>query len=362
MNRALSPFLFFLLVPAGVILAGTGDTAKPLPRIDTNYIAEYPDRLGLGLFQSAAHYDILMEQFVNPDTSKNKRTNANYFADASNTSGISFDYDIIGFSLDYKSVSAYPERKVGHTDYYSYGLSFTTKGLRIENSIKKYKGFYDKHSPAYDSVFTDTGVYYKNPSMSVFTYKSKFIYTFKKRKFALGSAYANTSRQLRSAFTWMLIGDIYGLQMHADSSLEPRPIQTDYGATWNDMNNLKVIGLSGGGGCSGTLVLWKKIYVNFLAGIGIEAQHRNYSTMSGDGSLGVWQPSIASDWRASIGYNGKKFFIRLDNIIDYNYFYTSAIHIAQKFYSGEFTFGYRFKVKTPKLYRKFQQTKIYGYF
>ncbi|HEY6160353.1 MAG TPA: hypothetical protein VI112_03995, partial [Bacteroidia bacterium] len=81
--KHLFPTLLVLAGP-GELIASAGDTAKPLPRIDTNYIAEYPDRLVLGLYQSAAHYDILMEQFVNPDTSRNKRTNANYFADASN--------------------------------------------------------------------------------------------------------------------------------------------------------------------------------------------------------------------------------------------------------------------------------------
>jgi hypothetical protein len=354
--------LFSFFFVAGLCSsAAAGDTLPP-PKYDTTYIAKYYDKLVLALYQSARHYDILMEQFVTSDTTAGKPSNANYLADANNVSGFSFDYDIIGFSFSLKSASAFPEEKVGKTTYYSYGLSFTTKGLRLENSIKRYRGFYDKHSPAYDSVFTDTGKYFQNPSMSIFTYKTKAIYTFKKKRFSLSSSYANVSRQLKSAFSWLLVGNAYLLNMHADSSLVPGPIQPYYGTDWNDMNTMKVVGFSVGGGAAGTLVIKKKVFASFMIGAGIEAQHRNYTTLSGDASLSVWQPSFASDWRASVGYNGKKFFIRASNIIDFNYFYTNAIHISQQFISGEFTFGYRFSVKTPKLYRKFQETNIYSYF
>jgi hypothetical protein len=351
----------FVLLPGFAVPAAAGDSLPP-PKYDTTYIAKYFDKLVLGLYQSARRYDILMEQFVTQDTLAGKPSNANYFADANNVTGFSFDYDIIGFSFALKSASAYPESKVGKTTYYSYGVSFTTKGLRLENSIKKYRGFYDKHSPVYDTAFSDTTKYFQNPSMSIFTYKTKAIYTFKKRKFALSSSYANVSRQLKSAFSWILVGNVYMLDMRADSSLVPKPIQPFYGTEWDDMNRMKVLGFSAGGGPSGTLVIKKKFFVNFLLSLGLEAQHRAYSTRSGDASLSIWQPSLASDWRFSIGYNGPRFFMRLSNIVDYNYFYTDAIHISQKFISGEFSFGYRFKVKTPKLYRKFQDTKIYSYF
>jgi hypothetical protein len=339
-----------------------GDSLPP-PKYDTNYIAKYYDKMVLGLYQSAGHYDILMEQLVMQDTFRNKPSNANYFADASNVSGISFDYDIIGFSFGYKSVSANPESKVGRTTYYSYGLSFTTKGFRLENSIRKYKGFYDKHSYVYDSLaFNDSTHYYINPSMSVFTVKSKCIYTFNKRKFALGSCYANTARQLKSAFTWLGIGNVYGIKMSADSSLVPRPIQPFYGTKWDDMNQMKIIGFSVGGGFSATIVLWKRVFVNLLAGTGLDIQHRYYSTFSGDATLSIWQPSVASDLRGALGYNARRFFIRIDGINDFNYYYTDFVHITQRYYAGEFTFGWRFNVKPPKLYRKFQETKVYSYF
>ena len=357
MRKVCSIILFLFLFCTYGFTAG--DSLVKKLNYDTNYIAKYPSRLILGLYQSARHYDILLEQFVTKDTFNGKPSNANYFADANNVSGFSFDYDLIGFSFGYNSVPSYTSRKVGKTTYYSYALNFTTKGLRVENSIKSYKGFYDKHSPVYDSTFSDTGRYFQNPSMTVFTYKTKAIYIFKKRKFSLSSAYSNTARQLKSSATWLLIGNIYGLKMHADSSLVPRPIQSFYGTVWDDMNRMNVVGFSAGGGLSGTLVLWKKLYVNFLLGAGLEGQHRLYTTLSGDGSLAVWQPSFAADWRASAGYNGKKFFVRFSNVIDFNYFYTSAIHITQQYYSGEFSFGYRFYVKTPKVYKRFQDSEVY---
>ncbi|MEW6469619.1 MAG: DUF4421 family protein [Bacteroidota bacterium] len=350
----------FFLPVAGKAIA-PGDSLKPVKtyNYDTNYIRKYPERLVIALYQSSRHYDIKINQMVTPDTFPGKHSLINYFADANNASGISVDYDIIGFGFSYKTVSAQPESKVGKSTYYSYSLNFNTRGFRIENSIKRYKGFYDIHSPVYDSAYSDSTRYYQNPSMKIFTLKTKVFYMFNKKRFSLSSAYANTARQLKTAGTFLLVGNVYGYNMTADSSIIPRPIQHFYGSVWNDMNKMKVFGMSGGCGYSANLVLWKRFYFNFLLSLGLEMQHRQYTTFSGDGSLSIWQPSLAGDWRASLGFNNRNFFIRIANVIDYNYFYTDKIKIDQQFISGEFTFGYRFRFKTPRPYQKFKDTEIY---
>jgi hypothetical protein len=326
---------------------------------DTNYYRKYPERLVLALYQSARKYDIKINQSVTPDTFPGKPSFVNYFADANNVTGFSFDYDIIGFAFGFKSVSAQNPDVVGKSTYSSYALNFNANKLRVENTFKKYKGFYDKRSPVYDSIYNDSVLLYQNSSMSVFTLKSKVFYIINKKRFSLNSAYANVARQLKTAGSFILVGNLYYYSMRADSSLIPTPVQTYYGSIWDDMNKMNIIGLSGGAGYSANIVIAKRFFLNFLLGLGIEGQHRNYTTKSGDGSLALWQPSIAADWRLSFGFNNRNFFMRLSNMVDYNYFYTNKIKIDQQFISGEFSFGYRFKIKTPKPYQRFKETKIY---
>jgi len=73
----------------------------------------------------------------------------------------------------------------------------------------------------------------------------------------------------------------------------------------------------------------------------------NYTTMSFDG-------------RVAFGYNNKNFFMTVGSINDVNLYNSGKLLITSKFFSGNFTFGYRFKAKPPTWYKKIQATKLYN--
>ena len=239
------------------------------------------------------------------------------------------------------------------------GLNINTRRLRLENSFKRYTGFYDNNSSNYIKPFTATTPYFQNHDLNLRVVKTKLIYSFNKRKFALGAAYANAKRQVKSKGSWLLVGNFYSMNFFSNSSIIPPPLQKDYGTTWDGLDRINIYAYSAGFGGTYTIVFWKRFYFNFLASFGLEKQFRYYYTSPENARFVSHKTQPASDWRTSIGYNGKRFFIRGSTIYDFNHFDSPELNFDMKFIAGSFDFGYRFNFKTPKPYQKFQETRLY---
>ncbi len=323
--------------------------------IDTNYVKNYKNKLVIGLWQSERRFEILIDQKFTQDSVSSA---INYIANSNQVSGISLDYDIIGLAFGYRSLPG-GNKRTGSTDYLDLGLNVNTRRFRLENSFKRYTGFYDKNSANYIDPFTDSTNYYQDPSMNLRVIKSKLLYTFNKRKFALSAAYANTKRQIKSSGSWLLVGNFYALNLYSDSSIIPLALRPKYGLTWDGLNRMNVYAYSAGAGGTYTLVFLKRFYLNVLLSVGLESQSRHFYTAPENAHIKYWKVWSAADWRSSIGYNGRKFFMRVSSIYDLNNYESSALKFEMKFIAASFDFGYRFNFKAPKPYRKFQETKLY---
>lgn len=329
------------------------DTSK----IDTNYVLSFKDKLIVALWQSERRFDIHIDQKLSavPDSLS---SGINYIANSNHVTGVSLDYDILGFSFGYRSVPG-GNKRTGNTNYSDLGLNINTRKIRIENSIKRYTGFYDLNSANYIPGFNDSTNYYQNPSMNLRLFKSKVIMTTENKKFALGAAYANAKKQIKSKGSWIAVGNFYALSMYSDSSLIPSPVQSYFGPVWDGFNKMNVYAYSAGFGCTYTLAFWKNFYFNFLASIGIERQYRHYYTFPENAHYSYWKTWSASDFRTCLGYNSKRFFIRTSTIYDLNNYESEDFKFDMKFVAGSFDFGYRFNFKPPGFYRKFQESKLY---
>lgn len=323
-------------------------------RIDTNYIKNYRDKFIIALWQSERRFDMLINQKMSQDTG----TAINYIANSNHVSGISLDYDIIGLAFGYRSIPG-GNARTGNTDYLDLGLNINTRRFRLENSFRRYTGFYDNLSTNYIKPFTDTTHYYQNPSLNLRVVKTKLLYSFNNRKFALGAAYANSKRQVKSSGTWLLVGNFYALNLYSDSSIIPPALRPKYGLVWDGLNRMNVYAFSAGAGGSYTIVFWKKFYLNFLATFAIESQNRHFYTSPENVHFKYWKTWFAGDWRSSIGYNGRRFFIRATSIYDLTNYESNDMNFKMKFIAASFDFGYRFNFKAPKPYRKFQETRLY---
>lgn len=363
MKNCVYIFLFFAPVLLGSGLAKTqnattvsaGVSDSGIKKIDTNYVKLYMDKLVVALWQSARSYDITLAQKMSADSGL---STINYIANSNLVTGISLDYDILSLAFGFRSVESGTAR-TGNTDYFDIGANINTRGFRFENSYKRYTGFYDKNTSKYTQPFGDSSNYFQCPSMNIRVIKSKLIYSISSKKFALGAAYANVKRQVKSAGSILLLYNFYALSMYADSSIIPPPIQKYYGVIWDGLNKMNIYAYSAGAGFTRTFVFWKKFSFNVLFALGLERQYRHFYTYPENVHYKYWKTWFAGDWRTSLGYNGKRFFIRATSIYDLNNYESTDLKFEMKFISGSFDFGYRFNFKAPKPYRKFQETKLY---
>ncbi len=328
---------------------------------DTNYYRQYDDKFIVSLHNSfARQYDISFDQRMSKDTNITKKSPFHYYAEGDVISGIEIDYDIFGISFDYKAVPPKDVNRKGKTEYTDLGLSIGKQKWKLDLSYKMYEGFYDLNTKTYTPSFDSTSSYYQNPSMSTRCTKAKFMYITNTKRFAYDAAYSCSDRQIKTAFSWIFVGNLYSNQIRTDSSFVPYPIRSLY-SNFADFNGLRVVGLSAGAGFSVNFVVFHRIFYNFTLAVEPESQWREYHFASGFTTSRNYLRTSA-DLRASLGYNGKKFFAFLSGIGDYSNYSSGQLMITNSFVSGSFTLGYRFTIKKPKFYKNFEKTKLYQMF
>ena len=323
---------------------------------DTNYYRKYNDRLIIALYQSNRQYNIHYTQKLIPDPLV--KSKINYFANANNVTGIEIDYDKLSLSLGFKSSPPDGQSRQEKTTYKSLNFSVGGNTWFLETSYKNYKGFYDNNTAAYDTSFNPDKPFYQSGSMSTKGLKVKGFYFFNHRKFSYKSSYTCIYRQLKSAFSFFAIGNIYYNRFSSDTSFIPPPVWNFYSAYY-DMNRLNVLAFSGGMGASGNLIISKKFFLNLTLDLGIEMQNRNYHYYFSDHKARRVYISSVGDARLALGYNGKNFFITLSSMNDFVNFNDKEFKMGSSFISGSFTYGYRFKVKEGNLVKKVKENKLY---
>jgi hypothetical protein len=347
------PVLFLLYFNITVIFAQTS--------WDSTRYVKYNSRLIVSLYQSYRQYNIEMQQFLVKDSIG--KSKLNYFAQANNITGIELNYDKINVSFGFKSTepTGTNKEKTGSTKYFNLGLNIGGNRWLLETAYRRYQGFYDKNSGAYDTSFKRNGVYYQDPKLINTVFKAKFLYLTNNKKFAFKSGYSSTYRQIKTAASWVLTANAYYNTLNTDSSFFPKQVRSFYG-DYRYMRGLDVFAFSVYAGASVNLVAWRAFFVNATLLFGPEEQWRVYKYTEGPFYKPLFYSSVSGDLRFSFGLNMKRFFITITSISDICWYKSNAVAMLSKYVSGNFTLGYRFKVKTPKFYQKIQQSNLYKKF
>ena len=330
-----------------------------LPEYDTTCYCTYQDRLVVGLFQASQNYNMEIRQRSVSDPAG--KSFINYNADAASVNGFVFDYDKLNLSLTYKTLPQLDSYKKGNTHSGGIGLNIGGNKWRLESNYRNYSWFYDLSTALYDTSYRSDKPYYQNASMNVSNIKFKFMYFLKHRKFSYQSAYECNERQLKSALSPVLVANLYINNLSADSSFIPHFVRPFYGYN-ADVNGLKTVGYSAGGGVSGTLVIHKRFFLNGMAVLGLESQHSSYHHYSTDVTNRATYVNWTGDFRVAFGFNNRNFFAIVNIINDFSNYHSAIFDMATNFKSASLTVGYRFKVKEPKFMPKVRKTKIYQLF
>jgi len=349
-------FLSLEIFSQGLFKADTANLRKARKRAtwDTTKYQKFNSNLIIGYFQSYRNFGNDFQQFKEKDSlgvSKNS-----YYAESRLVSGLDFTYDKFSIAIGLRTSPPSKSEGKGNTKTFTTNLNVGGNIWFLENSFRYFKGFYDKNTTAYDTAFKRTGIYLQQPNLENTLFRSKFLYFTNHKRFAFRSGYACSYRQIKPAATWVLSSSISYNYLRSDSSFFPMPSRPYYG-DYGQMNGLKVIGMSVNAGGAINIVIFRAFFANVMFILGPEQQWRTYSYPGERKPLSY--VSWSGDGRGSFGLNLKRFYMVGSFISDFSLYNSKFIGLTNSSISGNFTFGWRFKSKTPERYKKFQQTRFY---
>jgi hypothetical protein len=358
MNRL---FIFFVIL-FPFVLQSQDSTGAYRRNWDTLQYQKFDYVFIVGVFQQHRDFTNTFEQQINhgrtgSDTARN--STHTYNAESKLISGLVFNYDKFQLSFATGSKSQGSDGK-GYSKTFNIGLNFGDNRWVFESYYRWFQGFYDKNTSSYDSTFKKTGDYYQQPGMRSSLFMTRVMYFTNYREYSFQSGFGCNYRQLKSAATFILGGSYNAYSLQNDSSVFPassRPFYNDYG----QLKGFTSYNLGANIGLAGTLVLFRAWFIGGYFTLGPEMQVRNYNFSESARSLTY--VSWSGTGRFTMGLNMKKFYWLFSTSDDYNLFNSPKImNFKSESITVNFTFGWRFHTGTPKLYRKFMNTKLYKVF
>ena len=343
-------WLIALLLPVTVL------QAQNKINWDTTRYQKFRSNLIIGFFQTYRNFDNAFNP-THPTTTV--AAGHDYVAESTLTSGIDLNFDKVGFSLGLRSRPQDNSAGKGHTKAFS--LGFNTGGNRwfLENSYRSYRGFYDANTPLYDTTFKHHHQYRLEPQLTNQIFKSKFFFFSNHKKFSFRSNYVANYRQLRSSASWILSTNINYNNLYNNNTFFTDNTRTSF-YDHSHMHAISVVGISANAGAAATIVIWRAMFLHMMFIVGPEQQWRHYKfTDRADQELSYL--AVSGDFRAAWGFNWKRAYLIWSTSNDFVFYNNSVMKFSSKNLSGSFMFGWRFRGKAPKLYRDFQQTKLYSY-
>jgi hypothetical protein len=332
----------------------------PAQQVDSVvYYTKYQDKFVVGLQQASQKFNFVFTQNNIEDSVNNSLID--YNAEANITTGLTLAWEKIAFTLNLRTTPPEFSNKKGQTEYRNLRLAIGGNKWLAETSYRRFKGFYELQSSRLqvsDSLFDPDEPYFLNPSMENRDVKGKFFYFTNHKKFSYKAAYNGVHRQLKSAFSPVLTANVHHQFLATDSTfITPRA--ASYWLAEKNIYQINFTSLSCGGGLAGTIVLFKKLYVNALLTVNMENQFRTYFE-HGLAPYKLTYISFSGDFRGSVGYNSDKFYLMAYAMNDSYRITRYGNSITSSFITGGLTFGFRFKVKDRPILEKIKSSKIYN--
>jgi hypothetical protein len=353
------------LILAGILLCGRvvgqqKDSLDYVPKVknwDTTKYHKFDYVLIVGIYQQTRSFNNEFEQLINKDTLHLSKHS--FVAESQLATGITLNYDKFSLSFGTRTSPQAESAGKGYTRTFNIGLNIGDNRYTLENYYRRFKGFYDRSTPEFDTTFKKTGQYLLRPELTSVLVMSRFMYFTNYKKYSFKSGFGCNYRQLKSAATWILGGNFNVYHFNNDSAIFPRqaqPLFNDY----SQMKGFRSVNIGVTVGAAVTIVLFKAWFIGGYFTLGPEEQWRSYNL--GTHYRNLSYVSVSGTGRGSLGLNLKKFYMLASYSNDYNLFNSRGLNFKSEAISGNFTFGWRFHTGTPKFYRKFQRTKIYKLF
>jgi len=322
---------------------------------DTNYIYKYTSALTVGPCLSYRNFNILL--FPQTPVDSGFAENLKWRSPSDRFWGLDFNYDKFGFTMSFASVEPKAEQdKKGKSSSSSFAFSYGGNRAFLEFSTMSFKGFYEKNTALMD---TTLDVYYQSPELSSFLLNLKAWYFTNHHKFAFKSCYGGLYRQLRSQASWAFSSNLHFNSIITDSSMIPDSDKQFYdNALLVKQINSAGLSLMGGGAWN---IVFKKVYFINLAWV-LGPDFQALSMLVNDSIKTRAYVSYAQDFRFATGFNFNRWYLTFAVKHETNLFKNEFLETRIRLNSFSLNLGWRLPVKTPKLYKKFQNTWLYALF
>jgi len=274
---------------------------------DTNYVQPYKHKLNIRtlLFTKSASFSIKSTSNIDSLNSKTVK----YIPNVASLFGLGLSYKYFSMIFAFKlPISDAQLNKYGKTTYSDMQINIYKRKYLFSGYIRNYKGFYINKPK---EIYPDLADTLPNPSRRDLNYYSmgmECYYFFNNSKYSLKSSFSNVERQLKSASSFLLKGDMSYSYIEGDSCIIPYTQNDKFG----NLKGLNYFGFASIGITAGytyNFVIKRNFYINpfLFTGIGVQIKEFNAdlgksSSIAGYGNSGL---------RISAGYNGNRYYLGL---------------------------------------------------
>jgi len=326
-------------------------------KLDSNYVESYKQRFIVVLHLSGQYNTLELKEATTTTTDTNSSDLS--FPTFKTSLGFTFNYKWFNFSYGrnvfdviFKNAYSNQQYLAGKTKITNYAFTYAPNRARIELYYKKISGFHEQNREFYDSTYTSGTPYLQYPEMTTRNFGADLIWTYNIRnRFSFGAPYSYTTRQLKSAGSFLFFLGTNYFDIRSDSAVIPAQVSNSYG-TFDDLNYFRGLSISPGVGWGYTLVIGKVLFTNLTLIARYPYIMKEFGFTDGTSlqTTSVEEQPDALSYgmaRMAAGINFKAFFVSVyayADMYDYNYYSNRQLEIVIKNLNirGAFNVGFRF--------------------
>ncbi|ASZ11644.1 DUF4421 domain-containing protein [Chitinophaga pendula] len=268
---------------------------------DSNYIEDHTEDLTIRLFGSRkyTYYDIVHRR---------RKDEILYRPNSNFNVGVGVNYKFIGVNLGFNLPFINRDRdKYGNTKYLDLQSHLYLRKLVIDFYGQYYKGYYVANPKGTLADYVPSDGFPQRPDLYNLNLGLTAQYIFNHKRFSYRAAYLQNEYQKKSAGSFLLGGDIFGIRIKGDSSFIPYNLSKPDFLKGVHYDRTGIFSLAANLGYAYTFVYKQHFFVTLSLSGGLGG---NYTTLRFDdgskkGGVGL---QVNRTIRASIGYNSSKYF------------------------------------------------------
>lgn len=270
---------------------------------DTNYIEDHTQDITVRLFGSRKYnyYDIV---------DRSRKQEVFYRPNRPFNIGLGVNYKFIAINLGFNFPFINKYEKYGKTTGVDLQTHLYARKIVIDFYGQFYKGYYVSDSKGFRNFFTSPNgaAAYIRPDIRNLTLGLGAQYIFNEKRFSYRAAYLQNEYQKKSAGSFIVGAEVFGVRMKADSSFIPYYLSQEDFFSNKHFNRTGIVSAAVNAGYAYTLVLNKHFFVTLALTGSIGGNYSSLTMLPEGNKISKVGLQLNNMERISIGYNSSRYF------------------------------------------------------